>query len=219
MWQVFHRILTMFNIIQIAVQKKPAPKKGATKRKSTAAKKPTKWWMWLVIPAVLIAFLYALSQLSQMPSNSAGTQTPVEASKKVPAKAPVVTKKPNIPDKKAVDQAKKKEGFEFYQILQDSEVDTSHVDAYKSTPRAEQDFYYMIQAASFRNATDADRMRANLILSGLDANINKTTGKNGKPWHRVVVGPFTSRSKMNRSIDTLANKDIQAFSYRVKKEQ
>lgn len=190
-------------------KKKPAPKKGATRRKAAApARKQTKWWMWLVIPAILAIFIYVLLQL---PSSTAPTTKKVEPVKNTAPK--------KTTDKKAAkaDDANKKEGFEFYQILQDSEVDTSHVDAYKSTPRAEQDFYYMIQAASFRNLADADRMRAELILSGLDTSIKKTIGKNGKPWHRVILGPFTSRSKMNRSIDKLASKDIQAFSYRVKK--
>lgn len=191
-------------------KKKAAPKKGATRRKAPPTKKPTKWWMWLVIPAILAAFIYALSQL---PSDTP-TVEKVEPKKKVESQQkPVVKKEPS-----KTNEQKKKEDFEFYQILQDSEVDTSHVDAYKSTPRAEQDFYYMIQAASFRNHADADRMRADLILSGLDASIKKTIGKNGKPWHRVILGPFTSRSKMNRSIDKLASKDIQAFSYRVKKK-
>jgi cell division protein FtsN len=77
----------------------------------------------------------------------------------------------------------------------------------------------MIQAASFRNDKDADRMRADLILSGMDTNIRKTIGKNGKPWYRVVIGPFVSRSKMNRAKDKLANKDIQAYSYKIPKEE
>lgn len=192
-------------------KRKAAPKKGATRRKSPPAQKPTKWWMWLIIPAILAAFIYALMQLPSSNTTPPTVERVSTPAKKVEQKKPTTTNKGNS-DKKP------KEGFEFYQILQDSEVDTSHVDAYKSTPRAEQDFYYMIQAASFRNPADADRMRADLILSGLDASIRKTTDKNGKPWHRVIIGPFTSRSKMNRSIDKLASKDIQAFSYRVKKK-
>lgn len=202
----------------MAAQKKPTAKRGATKRKSPTQQRSTKWWMWLVIPAVLVAFLYALSQLSEMSTSASTTvsKQPVEAPKKAPAPAKVKQDPPKSTT--ATNNTNKKDDFEFYKILQDSEVDTSHVDAYKSTPRSEQDFYYMVQAASFRNEADADRMRADLILSGLDASINTTTGENGKPWHRVVIGPFTSRSKMNRSIDKLASKDIQSFSYRVKKQ-
>jgi len=206
----------MFDFIQIA-RKGTQSKKGATRNQAPVVKaKPVKWWMWLLIPAVVLAFIFALFKLSQVAPDS--TSTPVVKKEKVTAKSNTtkkVTPKAASKETKKVDD---KENFEFYQILQDSKVDTSHVDAYKSTPRGEQDFLYMIQAASFRNNKDADRMRANLILSGMDTNIRKTIGKNGKPWYRVVIGPFASRSKMNRAKDKLANKDIQAYSYKVPKE-
>jgi cell division protein FtsN len=178
-------------------------------------------WLLLLIPTVVIAFIFALFKLSQVaPENASAplvkkeVAAPKKSIKKETPKA--VAPKAASKETKKADQ---KENFEFYQILQDSKVDTSHVDAYKSTPRGKQDFLYMIQAASFRNDKDADRMRADLILSGMDTNIRKTIGKNGKPWYRVVIGPFASRSKMNRAKDKLANKDIQAYSYKVPKEE
>jgi len=207
----------MFDFIQMA-RKGTQSKKGATRHQAPVAKaKPVKWWMWLLIPAVVLAFIFALFKLSQV--------SPESSTAPVVTKEKVAPKKTSEPKKQAPQTVKKeakktdeKESFEFYQILQDSEVDTSHVDAYKSTPRGEQDFLYMIQAASFRNDKDADRMRADLILSGMDTKIRKTIGENGQPWYRVVVGPFVSRSKMNRAKDKLANKDIQAYSYKIPKE-
>lgn len=208
----------MFDFIQMA-RKGTQSKKGATRHQAPVAKaKPVKWWMWLLIPAVVLAFIFALFKLSQV--------TPDTNSAPVVKKEKVAPKKTNEPKKTVTKTVKKdapksdnKENFEFYQILQDSEVDTSHVDAYKSTPRGAQDFLYMIQAASFRNDKDADRMRADLILSGMDTSIRKTIGENGQPWYRVVVGPFVSRSKMNRAKDKLANKDIQAYSYKIPKPE
>lgn len=200
----------------MAAQRKPAPKRGATKRKpatTATPKKKVKWWMWLLIPAILIAFIYALLKLSDMTPAPAAVKQPAPVAPKEPVKP-----KP-APAKAKPETTKKKEDFEFYKILQDSEVDTSHVDAYKSTPRGEQDFYYMVQAASFRNPEDADRLRAELILSGMDTKINTTMGENNKPWHRVVVGPFESRSSMNRAIDKLAAKGMEAFAYKVKKDK
>jgi cell division protein FtsN len=210
----------MFDFIQIA-RKGTQSKKGATRHQAPIAKaKPVKWWMWLLIPAVVFAFIFALFKLSQVTPES--TSAPVIKKENVAPKSNTTKKAPPKTVTKDTSKAKKadeKENFEFYQILQDSKVDTSHVDAYKSTPRGKQDFLYMIQAASFRNDKDADRMRADLILSGMDTNIRKTIGKNGKPWYRVVIGPFVSRSKMNRAKDKLANKDIQAYSYKIPKEE
>ena len=207
----------MFNPVQIAA-KGSRPKKGATRRTPPPPKRKTAWWLWLLIPAILVAFIYGLTQLNQVapkakPVGKEKIQVPAPAPKPKPAPAPA---KAEVKAK----VAPKKDTFEFYQILQDSEVDTSHVDAYQYTPRGEQDFYYMIQAASFRNAEDADRLRAKLILSGMvEANIRKTMGKGDQPWYRVVLGPYESRSKMNRAEDKLVSMDIASYSYRVKKEQ
>lgn len=206
----------MFNPVQIAA-KGSRPKKGATRRTPPPPKRKTAWWLWLLVPAILVAFIYGLTQLNQVvpkakPVEKEKFQVPAPAPKPKPAPAPAKAEvKANV--------APKKDTFEFYQILQDSEVDTSHVDAYQYTPRGEQDFYYMIQAASFRNAEDADRLRAKLILSGMvEANIRKTMGKGDQPWYRVVLGPYESRSKMNRAEDKLVSMDIASYSYKVKKE-
>ncbi|MDB4837051.1 SPOR domain-containing protein [Marinomonas sp.] len=198
----------MFNPIQIA-SKNSRPRKGATRRSTPPPKRKSPWWLWLLIPAILGLFIYGLMQLNKV--TPPPSSTPVE---KVKEKTkPVQQKAKTAP-------VEKKDTFEFYQILQDNEVDTSHVDAYQSTPRGEQDFYYMLQAASFRNSEDADRMRARLILSGLvESSIRKTIGKNGAPWYRVVLGPYESRSKMNRTEDKLVSMDISSYSYRVDKEQ
>ena len=211
----------MFKPFYIA-SKGSRPKKGATRRTPPPAKRKTPWWLWLLIPAVLFAFIYALTQLSQVNTEAAkAKQTPKAVE---PSKAKVVEEAKPKPVEKAKPAEKaatttKKDNFEFYQILQDSEVDTSHVDAYQSTPRGEQDFYYMLQAASFRNSDDADRLRAKLILSGLvETSIRQTKGKDGRPWYRVILGPYVSRSKMNRAEDKLVSMDISSFSYTVKKE-
>lgn len=51
---------------------------------------------------------------------------------------------------------------------------------------------FVLQAGSFASREQAESARARLILLGQDARIE--SGKVGdKTWHRVVVGPFTSR--------------------------
>ncbi|MEL0637444.1 SPOR domain-containing protein [Marinomonas sp. TI.3.20] len=206
----------MFDFVQIAA-KKSRPKQGATRRAPAPAKRKTPWWLWLIAPALLIAFIYGLTQLSHVKNKK--TVTPV-----APVHSQPIEKKTAKVDSKKVEpkkaEVKKKESFDFYQILQDSKVDTSHVDAYQFEPRGEQDFYYMLQAASFRNSKDADRMRAKLILAGMvDTTVRQTIStKDGKPWYRVVIGPFNDRSKMNHIEDKLVDMRIESYSYKVKKE-
>ncbi|TDO95570.1 SPOR domain-containing protein [Marinomonas balearica] len=193
------------------------PRKGATRKATTIPKRKTSWWMWLLVPAIVLGFIYGLIQLSQV-DQTAASPTPVEEpAPKKPAPAPVKPKAVSKPkEKTSKDVADtKKEKFEFYQILQDSEVDTSHVDAYEYEPRGQQDFLYMLQAASFRSSADADRLRAELILSGLPASIRETTGKNGAPWYRVTVGPYLSRSEKSRAQDKLVTKGIESYTYKI----
>jgi cell division protein FtsN len=50
---------------------------------------------------------------------------------------------------------------------------------------------YMLQVGSFRSATDAEGLRAQVTLLGLDGQIQTVT-VNDATWHRVRVGPFES---------------------------
>lgn len=207
----------------MAQKRGASPKSRSTNsRKAKAApKRAVAWWLWLLVPAMLGAFVYFLAQLANLSATNEPAAPVTKPAPVAPKPAPAPQPKPEPAKPKPADTppSKEKDQFEFYQILQDSEVDTSHVDAYQSTPRGEQDFYYMIQAASFRSSADADRLRAQLILAGLDANIRQTTGDDGRPWYRVVVGPFNSRSEKNRAQDKLVAMDIQSYTYTVKKEQ
>ncbi|MFW5926887.1 MAG: SPOR domain-containing protein [Wenzhouxiangella sp.] len=48
---------------------------------------------------------------------------------------------------------------------------------------------YMLQVGSFRSREDAERLRAEITLLGLDSSIEEVT-VNRSTWHRVRVGPF-----------------------------
>ena len=106
--------------------------------------------------------------------------------------------------------------YEFYELLRKNEVTPSKVEAYKSTPKdAKLDKRYVLQAGSFRSESDAEKMRAQLLLSGLpNVHTNKSDGQNGV-WYRVRVGPFDNRSAMNKAHDKLARLNINAMTIRV----
>ncbi len=50
---------------------------------------------------------------------------------------------------------------------------------------------YLIQVGSFRSESDADGLRAQLTLLGLEAEVQTVT-VNETTWHRVRVGPYDS---------------------------
>lgn len=62
---------------------------------------------------------------------------------------------------------------------------------------------FVLQAGSFRNAADAEQMKARLALLGSVASIQTVT-VNGETWHRVRIGPFEGARKadeMRRLLD------------------
>jgi cell division protein FtsN len=60
---------------------------------------------------------------------------------------------------------------------------------------------YLIQVASFKKFTDADRLRASLILQGYQAKLSKFQN-NATTWYRVEIGPFKSlqQAKQKQSL-------------------
>lgn len=72
---------------------------------------------------------------------------------------------------------------------------------------------YFLQAGSFRQQDDAERRRAELLLLGLDPQIEETNGDNGR-WYRVSLGPFQSQDAIARARGLLANQKIETVLVR-----
>lgn len=56
---------------------------------------------------------------------------------------------------------------------------------------------YLLQAGSFRNPDDADQLKANLALLGVEASIQNVELASGETWHRVRIGPFSNRHRLS----------------------
>ncbi|BCE02526.1 SPOR domain-containing protein [Marinicellulosiphila megalodicopiae] len=94
-----------------------------------------------------------------------------------------------------------KDAFDFYKTLKDQEVvvpeakplDIKAINAAKKQ--------YVLQAASFKNIDDANKLRAEFILGGLP----ETTIESSNGWHRVQVGPYASEIKISRAKAVITN--------------
>ena len=69
---------------------------------------------------------------------------------------------------------------------------------------------FHIQAASFRDRGEAERLRARLLLEDLPAYIARVELRSGA-WHRVTLGPIESRSEANRIMSRLRNLNLSAI--------
>ena len=73
---------------------------------------------------------------------------------------------------------------------------------------------YILQAGSFRNHADADRVRALIAMQGVESKIQKVT-IDRDTWHRVRVGPITNLKQLEDTRSKLRNARIDALVIRV----
>jgi len=150
---------------------------------------------WLIPVAVVSAFVGFLVYLDTMEPESGETRNQAPANAPAPEQEDNETRRPE---------------FRFYEMLPESEVVTPDTDAYEPGPDiAAQDREYILQAGSFRQRKDAERQRAQVGFQGLRAHIREVSVDDGKTWDRVMLGPFSSRSDMNRAVDRLVKINIQ----------
>ena len=117
-------------------------------------------------------------------------------------------------------ETKDKPKFDFYTILPELEVVIpDHELADKQKTRADDktvatkpdqtgDVRYMIQAGSFRNLEQADRLKARLALHGIEASIQTVKINNNDTWHRVRVGPMQDLNTLNQTRKRLHDNGI-----------
>ena len=67
-----------------------------------------------------------------------------------------------------------------------------------------------IQAASFRDAGEADQLRARLLLQGLPVRLGQVVLGDGT-WHRVTVGPIESAEKADGIMIRLREQNLSAI--------
>jgi len=171
--------------------RKATTKRAATRRKPARSEPRIPAWVWLFTGAILGAFIMFLVHLSKQ------TNTRVN-----PA---------SVAEKKPTPKPEPKPKFDFYELLKEQEVETpsSRPPPKKAAPTEYTE--YMLQVASFKNNSDAERVRAELILLNLNASIETATVSNGKTWHRIIVGPFTNRSKLSKARSTLISNRYEAL--------
>lgn len=180
-------------------RKPKASKPTARAHKKSAPPPRAKSTPWVIIACIVIAsaFITGLVYLNKVPPTKS---TP----------AAEVNQKTTTQQPKPDTTSTTKERFKFYDLLPESEVIPPKVDAYQYKEKGKQIKYeYILQTGSFRNLKDAERQRAMIGFQGLKARIEKIVTDNNSTWYRVQVGPYTSRSKMNSSMDRLVAINIQ----------
>jgi len=114
----------------------------------------------------------------------------------------------------------KKPRYDFFTVLPEMEVvvpeqELSRKAADKAGPPTDvaggdPGDSYILQAGSFRNASDAEQLKAQLALLGSMASVQEVT-VNGQTWHRVRIGPFNGAREANEMRRMLADNQIETL--------
>lgn len=107
--------------------------------------------------------------------------------------------------------------FDFYNLLKDSEKFMPD-DLPEATPtRPNQNLEYYLQAASFRERADAEKLRARLALKGYKS-VSQARQVEGKgTYYRVRLGPYSDKRKAKTAKNKLHKLGVRPFVYSVKK--
>lgn len=107
--------------------------------------------------------------------------------------------------------------YDFYEMLPQFEVvvpekerDVQRLPAAK----IERPGVYVLQAGSYRQMADADRVRAQLQRQGIDAIVQRVA-VDADVWHRVRIGPVSDLGELNRLRAQLQAAELDALVIRV----
>ena len=180
-----------------SARKQPARK--STARKKSKKPTPSRWFHGpsfsggMILGAMLVlggAYLPELLPYVLASSNTTGSTSASSAGANPETQAPVT--------------------FEFDDMLRNAEVDADgslYVDPEVAAQAKANPDEYLLQAASFRSADDADALRARLLLLSLPAATDTVALASGR-WYRVTVGPFASRTEAQRAVTELRERDL-----------
>lgn len=161
---------------------------------------------WMLITGLIIGFVVFLVYLK-----SPGFQklAPVVQAPQTTGKT-AVAKSDSADKKSVVDKVKEQKPqppqFDFYTILPKKEMVVPEHEV-KTRTREEQvgkskKASYVIQAGSYREAADADQLKAKLALMGIESKIHKAKVES-VTWYRVKIGPYAQMGNVNNIMSRL----------------
>jgi cell division protein FtsN len=88
-------------------------------------------------------------------------------------------------------------------------------EAQTQTPPAA-DGSYLLQVASYRNVSEAERLKAQLALIGIQAQIQQVTINGKDTYHRVRAGPYRDKDAINQARAQLSRKGLESITIKLK---
>lgn len=160
-------------------------------------------WAWMLIGLMVGLFIAFLVYLQQN-----GGKDALHKLTTPPAKPSADTRSVKKPLQPAA--PKKEEGisFDFYNILPEMEVVIPEEELKNNPTTPQEKATYYLQVGSFQNSADAEARKAELFLLNFTPSVQTVTIDGNKTWHRVRVGPFSDRRKVDQARRRLQDNGI-----------
>lgn len=201
-------------------QRTPSPRRHTRRAKSRDGAASVPGWVWLIaglsFGLAVAAFVYIRrpmtppAPIDAVSSDAAANSVAREAPRSARARGGKPEALPLPP--------KQKDRFTFYEILKNQEV-VLPPDAAKaaqppkplSTNAAPGGGSYIIQVASYRAQTEAEKQKAQLALLGIEARIESVTIDGKDTFYRVRIGPERDWARVQATMTRLDANGIQAL--------
>lgn len=106
--------------------------------------------------------------------------------------------------------AQDKPRYDFFTVLPEMEVLVPEQNSGQDTAPETDTGTYLLQVGSFKQASDAEQLKASLALIGIVAGI-QIVNVNDATWHRVRIGPVTGARKADALRNQLADNGIDSL--------
>lgn len=176
-------------------------------KRNKARREPFSGWTGLVIGLLVglgVGFAFYFFEPRMLPG---------------PADAPPADAEPASARESATDDST--EHYDFYKVLPNYEVVVPEREAVvrqdaASAPSApvQRAGAYALQVGSFRQFEEADRVRAQLALQGIESKVQRVSIDNDTR-HRVRIGPITDLRELNRIRDRLREAEMDVLVIRI----
>jgi len=200
------------------------------KGRKVTTKKPVPGYVWMFAGLFIGLFIAFLIFLSKQPAEDVSfTESIKQELQKAREQKKIASVKEENETNHSADNkpSNEKPRFEFYTILSELEVfvpepeikatnksaspgSSNNASANNSPAKR-----YLLQAGSFKNNADAERLKATLGLLGVLSSI-ESVSINNDSWHRVRIGPFNNPNDLRETLSTLKQNNIHAMTMELK---
>lgn len=190
-----------------------ARRRSARRRSRTG----TPGWLWMLAGlAVGLSIAMAIHLKHRSPETP-----PAQAREAAPARAQAGSQAQTAGRRPApANESQPESRFDFYELLPQFEVVLPETETpvrreSQAPPTAiEAPGSYVLQAGSFRRYEDADRMRANLALRGIESTVQRVQ-IDQDTFHRVRIGPIDDLARLDLIRGQLRDASIDVLLIRV----